>query len=407
MNDVRKPGACLRLAYVSGPVDARVIHEDFEADREPQYFGTSYLKQLLQYGRELDARCIVVTTLTEEDYDVEVRGARLVNISPGVARSGLRFHLAMLGWAFRVLRLLWAERPDIAVLTAGQNYFFFLAPLLLRGTEFVLSLHCTLWPKLGRVPRSWAALRFLNTHLAFRRAAALQCVSQDVVDQVTTVLASRQGAPVKFTPTYSPEQFQGVLPPVFAPGQPVNILYVGRVEANKGVFDLIEIAHLLKARDGMPPFRIDICGDGAELEALRLAASQQGLQDICMVHGICTANELRQFYGASHIVVVPTRSDFEEGYNKVCAEAVLCGRPVVTSAACPALADIAAASIEVAADDTGQYADALFALATDRELYARKRSATAMAAARYLDPANSYGAVLRKSIGKTRWSARR
>jgi glycogen synthase len=390
-----------KIGYVSGPVDARVIYADAMASREPEYFGTSYLAQLLQLAHRRGARAVVITTLAEQRYDVRIDGHRLVNVSPSeAARAALRYHITMTLWALRVLRVLWHEQVDVVVLTAGQNYHFMFAPLRLRGTKIVVSLHSLVWPKFGRIPRVWTALRWLNNHLIFRHAAAIQGVSQDIRDQIISIQPSAADRTSVFRPTYNQEQFENVRPLTFGSNKVFSILFVGRIEVSKGVFDMLSVAQRLRADGRMPRFRIDFCGEGAALDELRKAVDTHTLSDLCFVHGVCDAERIRSFLGGSDVVVVPTRSELEEGYNKVCAEAVLAGRPVVTSAACPALADVADAAVEVQVDDVAGYADAILRLATDEALFRAKAEATQSVRQKYFDIEASYGARLEAALDR-------
>jgi glycogen synthase len=389
-----------KIAYVSGPVDARKIHADALAQREPEYFGTSYLAQLIRLVRAAGGRSVVVTTLPELAYDERASGDRLINIPPPTRAWGVRFHLAMLLWSWRALRLLWRERPDVAVLTASQNYLFMLAPLRLRGTRLVVSLHCALWPKFGREPASWRWLRWLNKLTVLGDVVAIQCVSADIREQVRATVPGIGDRVAVFRPTYDPRQFGGIALPQFPAASRFRVLFVGRIEANKGPFDLLEAARLLRARADMPAFAVDFAGEGAALDDLRAEIRDTGLDDICMAHGVCSADAVRALYTSAHIVVVPTRSDFEEGYNKVCAEAILARRPLVTSAACPALDDVREASVEARVDDVDSYADAIHALATDATLYREKVDAADRIRDIYFDVSHSYAAVLTRSLAR-------
>ena len=63
--------------------------------------------------------------------------------------------------------------------------------------------------------------------------------------------------------------------PTSAPGRPFTVLFAGRTEANKGIFDLVEICRSLEAeRPG--DFQFDICGEGSGLESLRASAAASG-----------------------------------------------------------------------------------------------------------------------------------
>jgi len=93
---------------------------------------------------------------------------------------------------------------------------------------------------------------------------------------------------------------------------------------------------------------------------------------------------IRQMSDAS-CLVVPTRSSFVEGFNKVVVEAILAGRPVITSRVCPALLEVEAAAIEVEPDNALHYADAIETLMVDRDLFEQKVEATANLKQKFLD----------------------
>ena len=56
------------------------------------------------------------------------------------------------------------------------------------------------------------------------------------------------------------------------------MLFVGRVEHDKGVFDLVEIAKEL-ARKGLNDIGFDVCGVGGALDELKRSVAASGLSD--------------------------------------------------------------------------------------------------------------------------------
>ena len=96
------------------------------------------------------------------------------------------------------------------------------------------------------------------------------------------------------------------------------------------------------------------------------------------------------------MIIVPSTSQCEEGFAKICVEAILAERPVVTSAVCPALASIREAAIEVPPDNVEAYFRAIMALSNDRKLYERKRLACKPLQTQFYDLNNSWGARLRQ-----------
>ena len=84
----------------------------------------------------------------------------------------------------------------------------------------------------------------------------------------------------------------------------------------------------------------DVCGDGTDYERLRLIRHREmGLDSVVALHGwICPE---------MHAVIVPTRSNFAEGFAMTAAEAILSGRPVITkNRVVPALEVLREACVE-------------------------------------------------------------
>ena len=130
----------------------------------------------------------------------------------------------------------------------------------------------------------------------------------------------------------------------------------------------MEIARRLEEkRKGQ--FRFDICGTGGELDNLRKRIADLNLQNVVLCHGYCSAQKVATLLGLSHAVIVPSRSDFDAGYEMVCAEAILANRPLIASAVCPALEDLREASIEVQPDNVDQYCQAILRLSEEPEFY--------------------------------------
>ena len=102
------------------------------------------------------------------------------------------------------------------------------------------------------------------------------------------------------------------------------MIFVGRVEPDKGVLDLVEIADQLRTSGDLVHFHV--CGMGSALEALKARLVERHLETAFTLHGWCDLEKLRSVYARSQLATVPTRSDFVEGFNQVFVEAVLAGR---------------------------------------------------------------------------------
>jgi glycosyltransferase involved in cell wall biosynthesis len=114
-----------------------------------------------------------------------------------------------------------------------------------------------------------------------------------------------------------------------APREPVakiwDIAYVGRLEPEKGVIELVQEFSLLSAL--IPDVRLVIAGTGSLDAAVRDAVS--GFGDRVSVVGQVTPEEAQQIMASAAISVVP--SLWPEPFGLVGPESMACGTPVVAS----------------------------------------------------------------------------
>jgi D-inositol-3-phosphate glycosyltransferase len=115
-----------------------------------------------------------------------------------------------------------------------------------------------------------------------------------------------------------------------------QILFVGRIEALKGIDTLIRAAHLL-AKSSAIPFRVQVIGGDVEESLEQLGSEMSRLQTLVKSHGLQTRvrflgsrrqRELPTYYAASDVVVMPS---YSESFGMVALEAMACGRPVIAS----------------------------------------------------------------------------
>ena len=176
----------------------------------------------------------------------------------------------MVGWFARLAPKLIQFKPDVLIATANQNYWFLLSYLRWLGIPIIPSFHCVLWPQFAPVRRSWRTLLTLNRIFILRHVKAALVASKDIARQLRSLVGETDIDIAEHLPTYSPSQFASIPSPGTVSRPPFRVFFAGRIEANKGIYDIVEIARRLNAdRPGM--FRFDICGDGGELDALRRA----------------------------------------------------------------------------------------------------------------------------------------
>ena len=124
-------------------------------------------------------------------------------------------------------------------------------------------------------------------------------------------------------------------------GLPTNerqILFVGRIEALKGIDTLIRATdRVVRTKAIGARIRVQIIGGdvdesleqlGSEMARLRRLTADLGLQERVRFLGSRRQRELPPYYAAADVVVMPS---YSESFGMVALEAMACGRPVVAS----------------------------------------------------------------------------
>jgi glycosyltransferase involved in cell wall biosynthesis len=287
-------------------------------------------------------------------------------------------------------------RADFAIISIGMTHWFVLSVLPLFGVRVIPDIHCVLWSKFQQPSRSEVILRSIDRQLLFgSQAYATLAASSEIARQVRELGA--RSPVIGFLPTYYRETFEGIPSP--PDPQPFRVLFAGRIEKNKGVFDILEIARRYRAQ-GISGIAFDICGSGSALEALREQSVRVGVGSSFECHGHLGRSRMREMFARSHAVLVPTTTDFREGLNRVVVEGVLSGRPVITSSVCPALDSVRDAVLEVPPDNVGAYHDAILSLRDDAGLYHRKRRACTDYQNQFYDETNGWASALRSVLSR-------
>lgn len=385
----------LRVGYVSGPSDADRIYEDLKSDSPRSYFGTNYMRQFLLLMEELEAEAVIETWHGDRRYRRKIDNFTFNNI-PQIQTRGLGFHLQHIAHMLGILIRFLSYRPDVVVLTGNQEYWWVLAPMRLTGTRFVASFHSVIWPPFLSLKRHYRLLLRLNQHLILRHLSAAVSTSRKISEQFRQ-LAGQYSAHIplfEHLPTWQPQEFDGIAPADQLGREPFATMFMGRIERDKGVYDLVQIARELhEARPG--EFEFHLCGDGTSFSDLSRAVDNQQLGNVVHLHGYCPPERMKAVMGKCHAVIVPTRIDCPAGFEMTCAEAILGGRPLITSAVAPALDYLQPASIEVPPEDADAYREAIVRLKDDRNLYRTKQEATAALRDQFFAYENSWDRAMR------------
>lgn len=378
----------LRVFYVAGAGDSPGVLRDLASGRPfADMPHITYSGQLLNACLRLGARALTVSWGPgRATFEHGPLSARMLD-DPFAGRSGVGYHAASRAFARSLVNIARAFGANVAVLPGLPSLFWFEA-LVASGVTVIPTYHNT--PTLAFHPdkATARALTRLECRFAARRCPAILTHPGLAATQLRRLTGDRVGPLVEFLPLYHENLLSRV--PKAELSAPARFLYLGRMEQSKGIFLLLAVAKRLRAM-GRSDIGFDVCGDGSALGAFREAVQRDGLASSIAVHGVVDNQRAIELWTHARAAVVPTTARFNEGFNQVVVEAILAGRPVITSKVCPALDYVRAAAIEAAVDDVDSYLHAIVTLADDHRLHARLCAAAPAAAAPFYRYENSYG----------------
>ena len=313
---------------------------------------------------------------------VEVEGFTAYSQPKLTLQGGLGYHLAQMLSGLKIVATAIRHRPRYLHITNGATHWFMLAPLKLLGIQLFPQFHNTFWakgyPPTGKIQRLLLKLdAWFLTHIA---TGAL-CCSPEIQHQIAEMTQGNSCPTYLFKAQFYRKSFENPPAPQAHESKPFTVVFAGRVERNKGVFDILEMAKSLRHDQ----VKFHICGDGEALIALQNKCSEDNLNDIVSIHGRLNRPALIEKYTLGHAVIVPTRSDFAEGFAMVAAEAILLNRPIICSNIVPALETLKTAAIEAEPENVESYVAAIRQLMADKALFEQKQQACSGLRAQFLD----------------------
>jgi glycogen synthase len=383
-----------RFFFAAGPGDIIQAHRNWRAGVDDQsQMSITFSSEFEQFCEEKSASAYLISSASPSQIFKD--GKFMFENRPRKAVSGIKFHAYHILYGLGLLRSAIAFKATHAFLQSGSTHYFVMAAFRLAGIKVVPIMHNTLWPS-GYPPiRLISRLILFFDALFFRWfASGTIAVSPECARQVQKISSGRHGPLRTFTIQFNPNLFRPEAAPAME-GATFKLLFAGRIEVNKGVFDLLKIMELIDQR--MPGcVTLDVCGDGPELQRLKEEHQRMHLERCISIHGWTSPNDLRRMLIASHASIVPTRSGFAEGMAMTAIEPVLLGRPVITNPVVPALEILRSACLEARTDDPASYADVILSLVSDPQKYLQLHAACYSLRQQFFDSARSSHAALRE-----------
>jgi glycosyltransferase involved in cell wall biosynthesis len=361
----------MKIVYAAGPGNVIGTFDHWHKGQDdPSQVSMTFSGQFFDVCSILDAEGYVIASPSEKKClkaDRFVIEHRPILLSK---KSGALYYLGQILYELSIVISALRFKADV-VIGNSTLCFFVLSLLPIFGIQVIPSLHCVLWPKYLSPSKTTKLLMQMNSHFFSKNCLAILSTSEDINEQVNQITNNQARPIVNFLSTYRRNEFAHVTPP--SPDKSTfHVLFAGRIEVNKGVFDLLEVAQRFQA-EGKNNIVFHICGVGSSLESLGQQVEEFGLGSSFKLHGYCNKPKMQEMFNLSHVVIVPTKSDFCEGLNQVVVEGVLANRPVITSSICPALSYVKEAVLEVPPDDAHAYGDAILNLLHDDKLYQEKQ----------------------------------
>jgi glycosyltransferase involved in cell wall biosynthesis len=160
--------------------------------------------------------------------------------------------------------------------------------------------------------------------------------------------------------------------------EPVRLLFVGRLEDEKGTGRAIEVLGRLR-RSGTRTV-LEIVGDGSSLAQYESQASAAGLGDAVRFHGWLPRHELASLYRSAHFLLLPSNSS--EGWPKVLSEGMAYGVVPMTSdvSSIPQLLESFRTGRALPAEDREAFVSAIRSYVGNPEMWKRESGRAADAA---------------------------
>ncbi len=163
--------------------------------------------------------------------------------------SGLKFHLSEALYGLGLLTTAVRYRADVAVIDSGSLYYFLATLFRLMGIRVVPVLHNTLWPHGFPPTRPIHRLILWLDGLFYRHVAtAIVGVSPECARQVEQLTRGRHAPLHQNRAQFLRMFFTQIPPPPPHDRRPFQIMFIGRVDPSKGVFDILEMARKVEDR---------------------------------------------------------------------------------------------------------------------------------------------------------------
>lgn len=277
-----------------------------------------FLLAVLFHARDAQFR---LASLGPRNEAVKILGREAIEYGARPTKGGkLHRRMGFFNSAFKFLRDTVAYRPTriLCGLDGPFGLFAWLASVLC-GADFIFLAH-------GAMDLSSASKSYRWSNRFLCRRASWVITHGPFVHQEALNFGVPAERVLEFNNGLDPEHVGLIkaLPDKTAEGR--TIFYLGRMEADKGVFDLLTAFLALPAK---LPLKLAFIGGGSAVPELLRQVDAGGFASRVQVMGPLPFEEIFVHLRAAAVVVTPSRSIFPEGFCKAAMEAFYVGTPVI------------------------------------------------------------------------------
>lgn len=310
----------------SRPLKVAYIAMDVSADGRP---GPSDI--VWDMARELVALGHEATVVAPEG--TSSRAPRVGVVPFDVPPTGYRWFLGQLWLAWRIAAVI--RSLDVDVVHAPEYLTSAVLTRVAPQLPVVLTVPGNIYQRLSVPGGNQASFLYTQTIKWAARRSARRCASviaftREMRDWWVRTGSSPGRTPIIpygvdlacFSNVADARELLGV------PAESLMLLYVGRLDREKGLFDAF--AALAKSRDaiGFEQLRFDVVGAGSLSEVLKANSLQLGISQQVHFHGPVKRTELPLWYSAADALLLPS---WIEPFGRVMLEAMACGTPVIAT----------------------------------------------------------------------------
>lgn len=351
----------LRISYIHGPGDAFGTFVHWKANRSDSgIIKQTYSSQFYDLISDIDGvGQVICVTQTEPTHDPRFQFETVRRCNG----SGIRYFVEEFRYARAVSVRIRDFGPDVILISSDFPSFAFDA--LPRKPVKVLSMHNTFWKPYGKPKGAKEKILNFARRISLRHTDLAVCVSLECQRQFEEVRSSSSAFSVLQIPRLT-KNFGAASARV-----PERLLFVGRLEINKGIEDLVRAFNAIKP--ALPNITLKIVGDGGALECLKRLVARLNLEAAIEFTGRLGATDVGRAYADADLCICPTQWSFNEGLATVPLEAASYGVPTIMSHAVPAKEFFGEDSIVFVPGNIEDLASKMEQAISDIETYRRAR----------------------------------